>query len=296
MNKKKLLILLAIVVVIAVPFSVFAATSDTSAAKTVRGFFGIDTSKLNDQQKSDIKDYSTKMANLQKEFINKMVANGSMTKDQGDAAIKKIDDMLTKGSSSDFLFGMGKGGHGNNGNYRKNFIDTSKLTTAQITDLTAIYKKLAVQQKATITKMVANGLLTQAQADSASKAADDMLTKIGTTGLFIGRGGFEGFGSFGKFRIDTSKLTDTQKADLTDASKKMAELHKELINKMVDFSLLTKDQGEAAIKKIDAMQSTGILNGFSKNSGMRKGKFSGQGNQEAPNAAGVSAQNTKKYF
>ena len=106
LNKKTLIITLAMVVVIAVPFSVFAATSDTKAAKSVRSFFGIDSSKLTDQQKSDMKDYSTKMANLQKEFINKMVSNGTMTKEQGAAAIKKIDDMLAKGTTNGFNFAV----------------------------------------------------------------------------------------------------------------------------------------------------------------------------------------------
>jgi hypothetical protein len=225
-----------------------------------------------------------------------MVANGTMTKEQGTSAIKKIDDMIANGSSNGFSFGMGKGGPGKHGDFRKSPIDTSKLTAAQKTDLTDIYRKMAVQQKAAITKMAANGLLTQAQADLSSKAVDDMLSKTEIGDLFLCRGGFYGFGVSGKFRIDTSKLTDAQKADLTEASKKMADLQKELVNKMVDFSLLTKDQGDAVIKKIDAVQSAGILKGFSKDPGMQKGKFDRQGNQKKPNAGATSAQNTKKYF
>lgn len=296
MIKKKFLITLAIIAAIAVPFSVFAATSNTPAAKTVRGFFGIDTSKLNDQQKSDIKDYSTKMANLQKEFINKMGANGSMTKEQGEAAIKKVDDMLAKGGENGFAFGMRKGGFGKGEGFGKNPIDISKLTSGQISDLSNIYKKMAEQQKATIGTMVSNGILTKEQGDAQTKAVDDRLAKIGTDATFIIQGGFEGFGGFGRVRIDPSKLTVQQKADLKAASTKMADLQKELVNKLVTDSLLTKDQGAAVIKKIEAIQSEELAGGFPKDSGMRKGKFGNRGNHKAQDIGGPLAPNTKKYF
>lgn len=127
MNKKNLFISLAVTATLVVPFSVFAATSDTTAAKNIRSFCRIDTSKLTDQQKSDVKDYSQKAADLQKDFINKMVSNGSITKEQGTAEINAIDDRISKGEQNSFLPGLGKGmgrgrfgGHGKQGGFKTN--------------------------------------------------------------------------------------------------------------------------------------------------------------------------------
>jgi curli biogenesis system outer membrane secretion channel CsgG len=44
MKKRNVVIALAVTAALTVPFSVFAATSDTTTAKSIRGFFGIDTS------------------------------------------------------------------------------------------------------------------------------------------------------------------------------------------------------------------------------------------------------------
>ncbi|KUO71839.1 MAG: hypothetical protein APF77_06935 [Clostridia bacterium BRH_c25] len=90
---KKLFIVLSLVLAISVPLTVFAATSDTPVAQTFRGWCGFDASTLTDQQKADLNDTYQKMIDLRKESINKMVENGTITKEQGDAAIKRIDDM-----------------------------------------------------------------------------------------------------------------------------------------------------------------------------------------------------------
>ena len=103
MKRKKLFIALAVIIALAVPLSVFAAASDAPAAKAIRGFFGIDISKLNDKQEADIADFTKKMTELQKEFINKMVANGALTKEQGDAAIKSIDNLKQFQKGKDVL-------------------------------------------------------------------------------------------------------------------------------------------------------------------------------------------------
>jgi polyhydroxyalkanoate synthesis regulator phasin len=284
MKKRKLLIVLIVIVALAVPFSVFAATSDATAAKTVRGFFGFDASKLNDQQKADVKTYTTKMADLQKEFINKMVANGTMTKEQGDAAIKKIDDMLKSGQTDGAFFGMGKGMYGGNekrGGFNSKGIVITNLTDKQKADLADSTKKINDLQKVIVGKIVADGLLTKEQGDNINAKLDAM-AKSGNNGGYafgmMGRG--LGFGING---IDTSKLTDQQKTELTDLNKQMSDLQKELINKMVSNGALTKEQGDAAISRIDAMPAKGDI---SKGMGMRKGRFGGRMMQKGTNPAG----------
>lgn len=276
MKGKKVLITTAVIGALILPASVFAATSNAPAMKSIRGFFGIDTSKLTDTQKADVSSYTQKMADLQKEFINKMVANGSMTKVQGDAAIKKIDDAVKNGTFSPE--GMGKefgerGDRGKRGGFRDSEIDTSKLTDQQKADLKASYKKIADLQKELINKQVSSGLITKAQGDSAITKIDNGLNNDNYL-KGMGRFEFEGFGLFG---YDISKLTDQQKADLTDYIKKIADVQKEIINKEVADGLLTKAQGDTAIKRIDDMAANGFQPGFQGGMEKRRKGFGGHG-------------------
>ena len=273
MKRKVLVILAALIVIISVPIMVFAATSDSSAAKSVRSFFGIDESKLTDQQKNDINYYSKKMTDLQKEFINKMVDDGVLTRAQGDEAIKKIEDKQNSGFAGGiFGIGRGKGGKGGFGWAR---IDASKLTDKQKSDLKESFTEMAVLEKELIGKLVNDSLLTKTQGDKALQKVDEMLKNIDSDSaaygsmLEKGMGGF--FGPCGICKFDASKLTDQQKADLTDYSRKMADIKKKLINKMVDDRLITKAQGDAAIKRIDDMQSKGITNIPKNMKGPRRG-------------------------
>ncbi len=285
MIKRKILIVAAIVTTLVVPFSVFAATSDSSTAKSIRGFFGIDTSKLTEKQKSDVKDYSQKLTQLQKDFINDMVENGSMTKEQSDDAIKKMEEAAKNAEAKGFIpgFGGGKGPGGPGVHERGGFgmekIDTSKLTDQQKTDIVNIYKKMAAQQKDDVSKMVSNGLLTKDQGDNATKKIDEMLKDIQDNGFSKGMGmimgGFGGPRYFGIVRMDTSKLTDKQKADMTNAADKMTALQKELINKLVASSAMTKDQGDTAIKRIDEMLAFQKENGFQGGFEMKRRGFGG---------------------
>ena len=117
---KKLLIIGGLVAALAIPFTAFAATSDSQPAKAVRGFFGIDASKLTEQQKADLESYDKKIHELQKEKINKMIENGTVTKEQGESAIKRMDEMekfrQENGITSPGMGrGMGKGFGGKGG-------------------------------------------------------------------------------------------------------------------------------------------------------------------------------------
>lgn len=276
MKRKQVLITAAVIGALVVPASVFAATSDAPTMKHFRSFFGIDTTKLTDTQKSDVSNYTQKMADLQKEFINKMVSNGSMTKEQGDAAIKKIDDAVKNGTFSPegMVKGFnGRGDHGKRGGFEGLKIDTSKLTDQQKADLKASYQKIADLQKELINTQVSAGLITKEQGDKAIQKIDECMEN---DKYLNGMGGFK-FEGFGMFGGNSSKLTDQQKADLTDYSKKIAEIQKEIINKEVADGLITKEQGDAAINRIDDMAANGFQPGFP--GGMEKGRkgFGGRG-------------------
>jgi membrane peptidoglycan carboxypeptidase len=103
-----MLIAAALTVTMAIPLTVFAATSDAPAAKSVRGFFNRNAADFTDQQKADAKEYSQKMLDLRKEYINKMVANGTITQEQADAAIKKLDELGQKAEQNGWVPGFDK--------------------------------------------------------------------------------------------------------------------------------------------------------------------------------------------
>ena len=126
---KKLFIVIGLIVALAIPMSAFAATSDAPAAQAFRSWCGIDFSKLTDQQKTDLNDQFKKMMDLRKESINKMVADGAITKEQGDAAIQQIDAMIKYRQDNGIVGGMGMGpgmgmGRGFHGGYGWNYNTT----------------------------------------------------------------------------------------------------------------------------------------------------------------------------
>lgn len=82
--------------------------------------------------------------------------------------------------------------------------------------------------------------------------------------------------------VNTSNLTDKQKADLDESFNKMIELRKETINKMVQDGLLTKEQGDLQLKQLEDMvkyhQENGSGYGFGMmGSRMMAGDGSGRG-------------------
>ena len=123
---KKIIIFCLVVAVLLIPLTAFAATSSSSAPansstpsatdKPQPKFAKIDPSKLTDAQKKDLEDQQAKMIALQKETINKMVSNGTITKEQGDEMLARIDNMEKIRKEKGFVpmpgMGMGKGGRG----------------------------------------------------------------------------------------------------------------------------------------------------------------------------------------
>lgn len=292
--KRKLILILAVVAVLTVSFTVFALASDTPAAQNIRWFFGIDTSKLTDQQKADMndsiskmteqqKENAQKMADLQKEAIDKMVANGAMTKEQGDAAKAKIDEQLKNMEQNrlgkGFGLGMGKGDFGFPG---MSGMDLSKLTDEQKSALKETFTNMADLQKEAINKLVMDGAITKEQGDAAAKAIDNMVQNFDTKGLqfemVLGRGCFIPWEVKG---FNTSKFTDEQKAVLKDYSTQIANLQKDAVNKLVADGVMTKEQGDAAIKRIDDMVNNIGTGNFLKGGGMQ-GQFRDKGLKGGP--------------
>lgn len=126
-------------------------------------------------------------------------------------------------------------------------IDGSKLTASQLADVTDYAKKAAELQKSLLDKMVANGSMTQAQAD-AEKAQIDK--NLANGDIFVGAGN-KGHGDFKGNRIDTSKFTDAQKTTLLGLEKEQLTLQKELTKLLVEQKLITQAQADTYNKEID---------------------------------------------
>ena len=112
---KKIFIILAALLILSMPVGVFAATSDSSAAASIRGFCGAGIALLNltEQQKTDLDESFDKMMEVRKESINKMAQNGLMTKEQEDLALKRLDQMKEFHEENGYGYGMGMmGGNG----------------------------------------------------------------------------------------------------------------------------------------------------------------------------------------
>lgn len=69
-------------------------------------------------------------------------------------------------------------------------------------------------------------------------------------------------------------LTDAQKKELKQLSEEMFELKKKMTQKYIDFGIITKEQGELRLKKLDEMKKKMEENGFTP--GYGKG-FGGHG-------------------
>lgn len=260
MVKGKLLTALVIIGVLMIPFSIFAAASDATAVKTVRSCNGIDMSRLTEQQKADAAGYSEKIADLQKEFIDKMVQNGSMTKEDGAAAKLRIDDSLKAFREKGGIYGIMPGkGMGCKDGPDKSFADTSKLTDKQKADINATVKKINALHRDFTDTAVKDGLLTKLQGD-AIKSRLDSIPDSGTKMYFgiMGRAGLPGMGFFGLLENDTSKLTAQQKKDLDDYSMKMTALRKELIGKYVSTGAITQEQGNKMLKRMEQKAGPGL--------------------------------------
>ena len=132
---KKLFVIIMALVILSIPFGVYAATTSvkattdtakvtTDTAKTTtdtaldtryRGCGNtIDPATLTDQQKKDLETSFNKMVELRKETIALMVSDGLMTQAQADDALARLEDMVQyqKDNGYTMMLGMMDGGMG----------------------------------------------------------------------------------------------------------------------------------------------------------------------------------------
>ncbi|MGI1690629.1 DUF2680 domain-containing protein [Thermoanaerobacter uzonensis] len=286
MKRSKWLIVLAVVLALAIPLTVFAANTNFPVTERVKSFLGIDTSKLTPEQKQIITDYNKKIANIEKEFINKLLSEGLITQQQAENIIATVENKVYKANQDyvPFFIGGGKG-------FDKEFfgigrIDTSKLTDQQKATLIEIYKQMASLQKDVVNKLTSEGLLTQDQADKITSKIDNIVANIDKNGFINFRGLFEGKDGLGFIlrEVDPSKLTDQQKTELTNYFKQMAQLQEQLVDKFVNFGVITQYQGNTIKNRIDTMvkniEQNGLPKGFFKHFGKKKGDFRGNWKNE----------------
>ncbi|RCX19315.1 uncharacterized protein DUF2680 [Anaerobacterium chartisolvens] len=289
MKIKTLVVLTAIVAAVVIPFSAFAAASDSSSGKKERAA----AVELTEQQKSDMEEFSAKLASLRKEYIAKMVSNGSMTQEQADKAIEKIDKMLESGKCfmPPGIMGMGGKGFGRVANRGDasflSGINLSALTDEQKSAVTKASEKIASLQKEFIDKMISQGLITEEQGSTVLKRAEaasqdtDSSDKKG-----FGIRGPGGLNLSGIEHIDASKLTDAQKELLTSFYTRLSDIQKELVNTMVSNGAITAEQGKTCIQNIDERLKSIEENGFKALKDIRKPHIEGRRNNAPgkPNA------------
>jgi hypothetical protein len=121
---KKILIILVAVIVLSVPVAVYAASVNSETAKNMKGScsLGVDTADLTEQQKEDLEETFNQMVEVRKESISKMVENGLMSKEEADAALEQLNEMIEYHEENGYGMGMGMGmmkgsalGHGKMG-------------------------------------------------------------------------------------------------------------------------------------------------------------------------------------
>lgn len=107
---RKIFVIALVLLVLSIPLASFAlaSQSDNSAAEqqpaqsnvdvsVAPKFFGmksIDFAKLTEQQKADMLASWKKVMEAKKEMVSKLVSNGTITKEQGDEWIKRIDERI----------------------------------------------------------------------------------------------------------------------------------------------------------------------------------------------------------
>ncbi|ADH60522.1 conserved hypothetical protein [Thermoanaerobacter mathranii subsp. mathranii str. A3] len=265
MKRNKWVIVLAVVLVLAIPLTVFAANIDSPLTDSIKGFFGIDTSKLTSEQKQIIADYNKKIASLEKEFINKLLSEGLITQQQADDIIKNIDSRVSEANQDNVPFFIGGRRGFDKGFFGIGRLDTSKLTEQQKAALTEIYKQMASLQKDIVNKLVSEGLLTQDQANKITSAIDNAIANADKEGYAM-FGVKNGLGVILR-GVDPSKLTDQQKNELINYYKQMAQLQKQLVDKFVSFGVITQDKGNTIKNRIDTMvenmEQNGLPQGYS---------------------------------
>lgn len=143
---------------------------------------GFEPLKLTDAQQADWKAWQEKNFQLKKEQVQLLVKSGYLTQEQADAKLKMMD--------STHAFRM-----------KNNLVGPGSRLTPPLTDeQKADVKKMAEQrlaiQKENLSRMVASGQITQAQADARIEAMQQRINAADGNG-FAGQGRFGGPGGCG---------------------------------------------------------------------------------------------------
>lgn len=92
---RKTLLIIALVVLLLVPIVAFAVTSNTPATvpqRVSRGY-AAQQPDLTDQQEADLLASYQQMLALRKETVTKMVQDGLLTEEQGNAELQRLDEL-----------------------------------------------------------------------------------------------------------------------------------------------------------------------------------------------------------
>lgn len=104
---KKALFILGAAVALLIPVSAYAASVNSDTGIKTWGPFRRETEDLTEQQKEDFEETFDEMMEVRRNSINKMIENGLMTKEQGEEALKDLDDMVEYHEDYGFTSSMG---------------------------------------------------------------------------------------------------------------------------------------------------------------------------------------------
>jgi hypothetical protein len=215
-----------------------------ASSATLRGMiFGKNVTALTDTQKADVAAYQEKQAALDKEFVNKMLANGTITQAEADKQIAQIDEALKSGDVKG-LPGTEKGfgGRGEGlGGKGMGMFDTTTLTDAQKADLKVTAAKAIDNEKARLDEMDKLNLITASQATTMKANLDAELTDTDSDSFMPGIGFGRGMGA----ELRGITLTDAQKTALAVFDTKATEIRKEALGKLVKDGVLTQAQADS---------------------------------------------------
>jgi hypothetical protein len=168
----------------------------TMASPMGRGMMGggpgMQPLKLTESQQADWKAWQEKNFQLKKEQVQLLVKSGYLTQEQADARVKMMD--------SSHAFRM-----------KNNLVSpgarfNGPLTDEQKADMKKMAEERLTLQKENLSRLVAAGQITQAQADAKIEWMQKRINDVGEKGFAgrggHGRGGFGGFGQGGPGRGD----------------------------------------------------------------------------------------------
>jgi hypothetical protein len=107
---RKALLIIAIVILVLTPVAAYAIVA-YSPTRSDAAFPGT-RQELTQQQEADLQASFQQMIDLRKETINKMVADGLLTEEQGQQALAQLDAMTAYHAENGYAFGYGRMGGG----------------------------------------------------------------------------------------------------------------------------------------------------------------------------------------